>query len=218
MSGNASCRLTANSSPFRIAADLPVALQAAAHDYATDAIHAGDEPQCGNDANTRRLFAALGEVAMGNAAHRRVAALCVFALRRVLARQAAQPVERELQATVDQVARWIVVGQHGNECRGLACSSVPQSRGGTTCDENEVLCAAVAALARFCDSASEADALTALNGAAVCDNPEARWVRTEMLFDDWVVTIALPAAWNLSELSNERLHPLMLARAMYPPS
>jgi hypothetical protein len=63
------------------------------------------------------------------------------------------------------------------------------------------------ALARFSLHYGIPDAMEVLAEASSQDSEFANATRKLMGFDAWLISIALPAAYHLRDLSNEELHP-----------
>jgi hypothetical protein len=183
-----------------VSESLPAALRDAALRYATD-------PD--TDDLALRLIEAFGIVRVGDQAHRRAAWLCALASRKVLYGWAALECEGDAPArAVEAVASWIQTGVSPRDWRP-ACEPAPAVRDDRVivhCDACRAgpIAAAAAHTARFASSADPSDAAEVLFQVWCAIDEGVHWPGA-MPFEEWLVTVALPAAYDLRALTEREL-------------
>lgn len=179
---------------------IPSKLSEAATRYATDR----DTEEVG-----LWLFEAFGITAVGDAAHRRAAWLCVLAVRRILDAWSAFRCEgRAPEVAVEAVAEWARGGTTPADWLPL-CKEAPAIRDGrlvTDCDENRVgpVARSAANAACFALTAEPKYGAEVLFEVWAADFHGIHALGA-MPIEKWVADIALPAAWELRELSDAEL-------------
>jgi hypothetical protein len=185
---------------FVIGNSLPAALRDVAMRYATD---------CDTDDLALQLIEAFGIGRLGDHAHRRAAWLCVLAARKVLYGWAALECEGDAPArAVEAVANWVQTGVSPRDW-GPLCEAARAIRDGRViedCDKcrAEPIAAAAAHVARFARSGDPSDAVEVMFGVWCAMDEGVHWPKA-MPFEEWVVTVALPAAHDLRSLTEQEL-------------
>jgi hypothetical protein len=179
-----------------ISESLPAPLRDAGLRYVTE---------CESDDLAFQLIEAFGIAGVGDEGHRRAAWLCVLAVRKVLYGWAALECEGDApDRAVDAVGSWVQTGA-APRAWGPLCvpaKAVRQGRVIEDCDacRAEPIAAAAAYAARFVQSADPSDAAEVLF-SVWCAIDEGVHFPDEVPFAEWVVTVALPAAYGLRSLT-----------------
>jgi hypothetical protein len=184
-----------------ISKTLPRPVRAAALRYATDRE---------TDDLGMQLLEAFEIAAIGDVAHRRAVWLCVLAVRRVLYGWEALGCEGDKpNQVVDTVASWVKNGRVPRDWAPLCVPAVAVRDGRvvTDCDINRArpIASAAAHTARFAQSAALSEADEALFSVWMAMDEGVHWPDS-IPFEEWLVTIALPAALELRDLSEQELH------------
>lgn len=184
--------------------ELPDDLRRAAHDYLARAEQDSDP-----EISDRRLITAFGNFTQRNESHRRATWLCLLAAQRALSwpGHPFDPDACEDHRTVDTVQQWIADGVAPSNWDRICNRPGIVHQVGEVMDDDDTIANMVCALARFSLHHGVPDAVDALVFAWLLDNEYARDERRLMQFDQWLITLALPAAYNLRVLPNAELHP-----------
>lgn len=151
------------------------------------------------------LVAAFGPFRSGDEVHRQLTWLAFFAARRSLPCWDLYSDGDQPHQTLEVVKRWLVRGEQPERWELFTRAVQPTYRGRQIIDctysDTRAVAVAVAALARFCQYGDPGKAEEALESAAdaFCSSP----LGDGDDFHQWLVTIALPAALQSRELSDE---------------
>ncbi len=188
------------SHPIVISSALPEALRDAAIRYATST--ESDELAPG-------LIETFGIVVAGDEAHRRAVWLCVLAVRKVLWGWRAMECKGDKPAVaIDATAKWVQTRIAPADWKPLCVPAKAIRRGKriVDCDTCRVgpIASAAALTARFALYANHLDAAEVLSQVWSSINEGIFWPDA-MPFEAWVVTIALPASYDLRPLTEQEL-------------
>jgi hypothetical protein len=155
----------------------------------------------------RDLLLALGLAPVGSVGHQRAVWLCWLAVRRVLERwgwPVIGPVE-DVRHALALVDRWLAGAPHLPLVEWARACHVDDWCSGKSCQVGEeeysfAVSGMVAALCRFALNGSIWDGVEVLQSAMFADAPY-----RERGFQSWLATVALPAAYELRQLSAEEL-------------
>lgn len=181
--------------------DLPRELQRAA------ASHLANEDEFA----VRKLIEAFGPFSRRNIAHCRATWLCILATKRLLTSCSTpfDPHASDDHSTIATVEKWITDGIAPTPTHWDRICNRPdtvQQSGELTNDANTIA-NAVCSLARFSLHCGIRDAVEAIELTWLFESECPPGHSAVLDFSPWLIQIALPSAYNLRDLSVERLHP-----------
>jgi hypothetical protein len=188
----------------RVAArkSLPASLRDVAQQYATD--HEADDLDLAGS-----LLLAFGDLRHDREAHRRAVWLCVLATRRVLFGWSELECEGNApERAVSAAAKWVQTGRNPRGW-GRLFAPAPAIREGEVIGDHdacraEPIASAAARTAIFVHTGDAIDGALVLREARGAAEEGVYWPDS-MPFEDWTATVAVPAAYELRELTEEEL-------------
>jgi hypothetical protein len=202
------CDSMDNNLPSVLSESLPVRLREAARDYLSDDDSSEeDEDSPGVDL---RLIEAFGSTQTGDTAHRQATLLCVLAMRRVLYGWAALECEGDApERAVAAAEAWVLTGTTPPDWESLCVPALAIRDGEVTTDcdvyRAKPIAEGAASTARFAWTGNAPDGADALLNVFYAAS-EGVYRPDTMPYDQWLITVALPAAYMLQPLSEEQLY------------
>lgn len=178
--------------------DFPEALQAAAR--ALLAYSAGED-------SYRELISGFGELRPGTESHEKAVLFCCHAVRRVIYGWEALGCDGTLpEQGLTAVEQWVFTGAPVADNWTVDAPALRKGRRIVDCDacRAEPIASAVAELASFAQTADKEKGRSVLSDVAMAisegiESPDS------LEFGNWLVQVALPAAWELRKLSEAEI-------------